>query len=308
MAASFKNDFTWSKSRDEVFRKCPRQYYFNYYGSWGGWYPNPDERTYKIYVLKRLMNRHAWVGDRVHQCIKIALQNIRRNIPPMSGAEAIETTISIMRQDFKNSQMGGYWKRPKSCGLFEHEYNIKMSDAEWKEAADHAAACLNTFYNSEVFESIKGISTDYWLEIEEFSHFILEGTKIWVVMDFCSRAGEEIHIYDWKTGRSEPKHHEIQLAGYSYYAVEKWKVRPEQVKTIEFNLSGNKIHYHHPEGIHLASIRKYITGSIRDMKLLLDNAEENIASEEKFAYTENTHTCRSCQFKKVCPKWDKAPG
>ncbi|NIM97104.1 MAG: hypothetical protein GTO24_03145 [candidate division Zixibacteria bacterium] len=29
--SEIRNEFSWSKSRDEVFQTCPRQYYFNYY-------------------------------------------------------------------------------------------------------------------------------------------------------------------------------------------------------------------------------------------------------------------------------------
>ncbi len=49
-----KNEFSWSKSRDEVFRTCPRQYWFAYYGYWNGWLENALERTRQIYILKNL--------------------------------------------------------------------------------------------------------------------------------------------------------------------------------------------------------------------------------------------------------------
>jgi len=32
-----KNEFSWSKNRDEIFGTCPRQYWFTYYGFWNGW-------------------------------------------------------------------------------------------------------------------------------------------------------------------------------------------------------------------------------------------------------------------------------
>ena len=35
--ATFKNEFSWSKTRDETFKSCPRQYWFAYYGFWNGW-------------------------------------------------------------------------------------------------------------------------------------------------------------------------------------------------------------------------------------------------------------------------------
>ena len=50
----FRNEFSWSKSRDEVFQACPRQYYFNYDAYWGGWEQNAPERTRQIYILKNL--------------------------------------------------------------------------------------------------------------------------------------------------------------------------------------------------------------------------------------------------------------
>jgi len=52
--SSFKNEFSWSISRDRVFQTCSRQYYFNYYGYWGEWEINVPQRVKQIYVLKQL--------------------------------------------------------------------------------------------------------------------------------------------------------------------------------------------------------------------------------------------------------------
>ena len=40
-----RNEFSWSKSKDEISQACPRQYYFNYYGYWGGGDKSAPERT-----------------------------------------------------------------------------------------------------------------------------------------------------------------------------------------------------------------------------------------------------------------------
>jgi hypothetical protein len=43
--AEFKNEFSWSKTRDEVFKACPHQYWFAYHGYWNGWLerrPRPE--------------------------------------------------------------------------------------------------------------------------------------------------------------------------------------------------------------------------------------------------------------------------
>ena len=73
-----KNEFSWSKSRDEVFRTRPRQYWFAYYGYWNGWLENAPERTRQIYILKNIKNRHIWAGERVHECIQRSLINFTK--------------------------------------------------------------------------------------------------------------------------------------------------------------------------------------------------------------------------------------
>ena len=74
--STFKNEFSWSISRDRVFQICPRQYYFNYYGYWGGWESNAPQRVKQIYVLKQLKNRYMWSGAKVHDCIERNRQGI----------------------------------------------------------------------------------------------------------------------------------------------------------------------------------------------------------------------------------------
>ena len=74
---NFKNEFSWSKSRDEVFNECKRKYYFNHYGFWGGWDPASPDKIRELYVLKNLSSRHIWIGQVVHDIIKYCLPQQR---------------------------------------------------------------------------------------------------------------------------------------------------------------------------------------------------------------------------------------
>jgi hypothetical protein len=302
--ADLVNEFSWSKTRDESMRKCPRRYYFHYYGSWGGWENDCPVRTRRIYVLKQLVTRAMWAGAKVHDCIKKSLRNTRRGIEPMPEDEAIETTLAIMRSDYANSRRGDYWKNPKSCGFFEHEYGIDLPDNAWKETADHVVRCLKTFYSAPLFETIRALPPDRWLDVEDYSSFQLDGVKVHVVLDFSYRGDDGgIVIYDWKTGRSDSERNEIQLACYTFYASEKWNAPPDKITTIEFNLaSGREVPYL-IKGVGLDSILQYIRGSMRDMQVLLDDPAANTATEERFAYTPNESVCGYCNFRKICPKW-----
>ncbi|MFH2002909.1 MAG: PD-(D/E)XK nuclease family protein [Planctomycetota bacterium] len=298
-----QNEFSWSKSRDDKFRTCLRQYYLHYYGSWGGWDFNAKERCRKIYILKQLKNRKMWAGEKVHDCIRKSLHNLRNNIEPMPENQAIDTTVDIMRQEYLGSKRGDYWKNPKSCSLFEHEYGLNIPDSEWKATADHVIQCLHTFYGSEVYKMIRGLPGAHWLEVEDFSSFLMQGDKVHVVLDFSCRRGEEIWIYDWKTGRTESERNSFQLACYTLYAMQKWSVEPRKIRTVEYNLLNARTVEYKLESADLDAIKHHMLGSIRDMKQLLDDQETNRAREERFAFTEDENTCRFCNFRKICPKW-----
>ena len=77
---TLKNEFSWSISRDRIFQTCPRQFYFNYYGYWGGWEINTPQRVKQIYVLKQLKNHHMWADEKVRDCIKQSMTILRRGI------------------------------------------------------------------------------------------------------------------------------------------------------------------------------------------------------------------------------------
>ena len=93
---------------------CPRQYYFNYYGYWGGWKTTAPQRTWQIYMLKNLKNRFMWAGDLVHQCIKDILKNMQQGISILGEDEIIRITIDRMREEFRSSREKHYRTHPKN--------------------------------------------------------------------------------------------------------------------------------------------------------------------------------------------------
>src|SRR5829696_2054878 len=64
--ADLTNDFSWSRSRDGCFDDCKRRYYYQYYGSWGGWAIDAPPDVRRIYILKQLATRQMWAGRIVH--------------------------------------------------------------------------------------------------------------------------------------------------------------------------------------------------------------------------------------------------
>jgi hypothetical protein len=183
--SAFKNQFSWSISRDRLFQTCPRQYYFNYYAYWGGWEMDVPARTRQTYILKNLKNRYMWAGAKVHDCINHTLTNLQRGISILDVDQIISITLNQMREEFRSSRGKRYLTHPKTCALFEHEYEVSIADADWKKTADRMEQCLRNFYSSETFDMLKELPRQTWLEVEDFSSFNLDKTKIWAVLD-CS--------------------------------------------------------------------------------------------------------------------------
>ena len=297
----FKNQFSWSKTRDEVFKTCPRQYWFSYYGYWNGWLESSPERTRQIYILKNLKNRHIWAGEKVHECIQRSLNNIQRGIKVLSVDEIVTITLDRMRAEFRSSKAKNYWKNPKSCALFEHEYEIEIVDDQWKEVAGNVETCLRNFYASDIYDGLKSHPRDGWLEVEEFSSFHLENIRINLVIDCAIKEGDDIYIYDWKTGKSLSEDLSIQMGCYALYALGKWQAKPESVKVIEYNLSFEKSNWFTVTDEEIEAIKGYVRGSVKDMQSLLFDVEGNVPfDEDRFSKVEDEQVSLRCNFRKVC--------
>jgi len=299
---TFKNEFSWSVSRDDTFRKCHRMYYFHYYGSWGGWEIDADDRTRMIYILKKLQNRQMWAGNKVHECIENTLNEIKAGIG-ISIEQKIETTLDLMRKEFLSSKNKKYLADPKTCALFEHEYDLAVPETEWKSNADNVVECLKLFFESEVYKEILKLTENQWLEMEQFSYFFFNDVKIYAVLDFAFRRNDKITIYDWKTGKEDTEKDRFQLACYGLFAIQKWDIKSENVILTDYFLSNGKQNEYNFKNFELDPIQDYIKNSILEMKDKLDDPQENIARENSFPFTENEQICKYCNYYKVCPKY-----
>ena len=160
---------------------------------------------------------------------------------------------------------------------------------------------LRNFYQSETFALLKELPEQNWLEVEDFSSFYLDGTKVWAVIDCSFRTEKGITILDWKTGRTTTSDVSLQLSCYAMYGKEKWGVQPEKIRLIEYNLlSDEKVEFSITTG-EIDDTRSYIEGSIADMKSLLVDVGNNMPKEERFfKKVEDDRIRERCNFRKVC--------
>jgi len=302
--AELRNEFSWSRSRGASFESCARRYWFTYYGSWGGWKESAPPRVRQAYILKQLQTRWMWVGDAVHRTVARVLVSARAG-EAMAESVAVEEGLKGMREEYRASKQGKYRERPKKeCGLYEHEYGVELTDAEWGEVADHFRACVGAYYTSPYAERLPKLPRGSWLPVEELDAFDFEGVKVYVRPDFAYRTGPDtVEIIDWKTGRKSEEADPIQLACYALYALGKgWAAGPEDVTTTEYNLAQGKARESVVTPPRLEAVRGAMRSSIAAMKQLLDDPAKNVATEGAFPVAEDAGECRRCNYLKICPE------
>jgi hypothetical protein len=206
-----------------------------------------------------------------------------------------------MRNEFRSSRSKNYWKNPKTCALYEHEYDVEVTNQQWKEMAQNVETCLKNFYASDIYAGLKSHGKEGWLEVEEFSSFQLDDIKINVVIDCAVKEGKGIIIYDWKTGKALSEDLSVQLCCYAFYAIEKWNLPPESLRVVEYNLNSNKANSFSVTMAEVEGIKGYVRGSVKDMQSLLKDPSNNIPlPEDQFTKVEDERTIARCNFEKVC--------
>lgn len=297
--AEFKNEFSWSKSRDQVFRECKRKYFFNHYGFWGGWDKSKSERIKKIYYLKQLATKEIWIGQVIHNIIEYVLKKYKEG-EKISLSHAIAILEKRLSSQYIASRIKDYGPFPsKILKLFEHEYKINISEAEKEKLFDYARNCVINFYNSDIFMDIRKSNINDWILLEDFLKFDFEGNTIFLSIDFAMKKGENIILYDWKTGRERTADFDMQIMLYSLYVSQRFNIAPDKIIARVFNLSIDKVDDFKVDYEKLENAKKYMRDSISEMKKRLDSIPENLASEGKFEKEESYH-CSRCNYEKVC--------
>ena len=294
------NEFSWSRTRDNVFQECRRRYYYQYYGSWGGFRPDADPRARALYVLKQLGSRHMWAGRLVHEAAERSLLALRDGYA-LSESALVEDTVRQMREEWKGSRDHVYRENPKRTGLFEHEYGVPVKAAEWQVLRDHVVRCLRNFHRLALLAEIKRTPVERWILIEDIGSFPWEGTRVFTAPDFGYWSGaDRLQLVDWKTGGSGGEDASLQLGGYALYALEVLGVTPPRVDLLEVNLREGKVTSHPWDGPSLERVRNHVRLSVRAMRAYLKDPETNLAEEANFEKTEDLRICRWCNFRGMC--------
>ncbi len=299
------NRFSWSPSRDRLYRNCARAYYFNYYGSWGGWERDAPAPARLAYRLKQMTNLPMFAGTVVHDVIKGSIARIRGG-KTVDRDYLLSQASNLMNRGWRDSR-GEAWRRmsPKrATTLFEHYYVEGLSGEPVPEAAIRATkskvqTCLERYLETEVHAALVESAGEDVRSYEELTQFEVEGTTVWIAIDLARDTGSGIEIYDWKTGRAREADAK-QLRVYGFFASEVWGAPADRIRVHALYLREGESSVETLSDDILAATRDEIVTSADGLRALLADPENNVARESDFAMADDADTCRECRFQEIC--------
>jgi hypothetical protein len=304
--ARLTNEFSWSVSRDQLFRTCRRAYYYTYYGSWGGWEPDAAPSVRQLYILKNLKTLEMWAGTIVHETIAEALGRYARKRYPIQAGELQARAREKLRSGWVEAVSQQWLTSPKKTNLHELYYgNGRSLPRERTERIrDRVNLSLTSFAESEALRELLAVSYLNWKPVDQVDSFLLDRLKVWCAVDFAfvDPAGQ-LRILDWKTGQEKPETVQTQLACYTFYAQEKWFAPPERVRVAGvFLMEKARVREYPVTPEVLVEAQDRILTSAADMRATLVDATANRAREEDFALSPADRPCRRCNYRAVCPR------
>jgi CRISPR/Cas system-associated exonuclease Cas4 (RecB family) len=307
------NVFSYSHSRGDLFRSCPRRYWFVRYGSWGGWNRDADPVTREIYRLTKLSNRYLWTGHHVHETVRELIETLLSGLPLPSSEKVKGDLLSIFRTEFARSKKDRSGEKPVRKGFFgllEHDSRaFSIPDSEWKPTVDRALESVDGFYRSWVLPEIEALGRESFLDRDEelrTGTLSVDGRNVPVHLkiDLAYRNDRGlVNVLDWKTGKpGGSSAHDRQLGLYAWYFEKERDVPLDSLRLGPVYLA------YRPERPELFRVtREEVMALIEETRETIraildcvDDPDRGVARSERFPVTLKPYICRDCPFAPFC--------
>jgi CRISPR/Cas system-associated exonuclease Cas4 (RecB family) len=296
-------EWSWSQSRDGIFRECHRKYYFHYYLSHNGWLRDSANEARIAYRLKQMSNLYLVLGDGIHQMAEAALKQWRDEKTIPSEEESAKKIRKHLNQAYIDSKHREEWAAAPKKRTMLHEIYYEGSLPEYRVAQikERMDACVRQFFTSLSFRELQTSDDLQIQEIEELNTFYIAGEKIYVKLDFLYKRQDGMWvIVDWKTGLESEKNDQ-QLLLYALFLRDKYSVPYDKMEIrVEYLLSGEcsavQINMDDVERMKLEVI-----GSTKAMKqYLADETENRPLPANEFPASPHKRKCTGCSYREIC--------
>ena len=152
-------EFSWSVARDDMMNRCPREYYYHYYGSHNGWMDaNINKKTY---ALKNLTSLYFEFTDSVKKHMAEFIKEY--NITLVKEDLARPDLSELVREDLhkvclESATVGDWLNSPKRNKMFIEKYYMGGFKSELGQIISNSIKkrldVLNDVYTTKTFKDI----------------------------------------------------------------------------------------------------------------------------------------------------------
>ncbi|HEX9794470.1 MAG TPA: PD-(D/E)XK nuclease family protein [Planctomycetota bacterium] len=298
-ATDFKCELSWSASRAREFARCKRENWYARYGSWGWWTERPAGEKVQFAILKNLSSLPAFAGTCMHEAIERWFE-LKRGGTAMTADELYEDARERFRAGWRQSAGQEWMRRPsKVVHLEEHQYGVDMPAERLGAVNELLQRCARYFCESRELAPVRDSLPEDWLSVEALDSYMFLGAKVYAVPDFAARVGEEIHIWDWKTGKPREAD-EFQLNTYALYACERWSADPEAIVLHAAYLGAGEVRSKPVDIDKLSTVQDRMSESVREMLDLHYDPDQDEVVMANWPTSGAPQACPGCRFRAVC--------
>ena len=294
----------WSYSRREVFEKCQRLYYYQYYGA--------KKRTAKteplkerLRFLKDISNRYMRAGDIMHWAISCSLKARAKKGSEWSQNFLIEFARKRFQEDLSFSR--GYKEgtplpAEMSAPVLLMELYYGMADAEKRcgEVEAKMVRALQSFQTvAEYVPFRSGVDGDQ-AKIESPISVRHQGVSLRGKVDLAFSKAGRATVVDWKMGDGDGGADSLQLLFYAIWAMQTFACPSDQVDLFKAHLGSGTVSPFDfgPKAILRAKAR--ISQDVERMRAVDEYGRDGLV--EAFTPCGQERVCAGCVYQGVCPK------
>lgn len=238
-----------SKSSMGEYDDCQRRWAYHYcWYEFDYWeFPDPLKRECQFHA--KLMGNEAFAGQVVHDVIDETLRaRVEGRLPfdPYERAKDIAREYIADSNAFLAAYQNGE-KPPKihRQPLMRHFFQEGFDGSAKADFRKGVETALMHFFDSELYSELSSVDPVYYeFPIRGGAPWFFSGqVPVYANFDFALRMPEKTVLYDWKTGKMNPRAEQdlrVQLHTYAAYAMSEWKTTPEELRLVGVWLTPGK--------------------------------------------------------------------
>lgn len=288
---------TWSPTRAETLRRCPRRYYYAFIAASRGRDPRACDLDRTAFILSRLTSLELAIGTAVHARAREVARLAVRGAPAPAASDLLEQCRGELNHLWQAGRdIPAFLAAPERRVAFaEILYERPPGEGRLDRLRERLRNCIISLVEHSVWEEVRTLPRAATRIVDRPIRVDAPGTTYWGAPDLVLTVrGERTVVLDWKTGREDAEAVARQLGSYAWIVRDGLRLpmlnQPCETRAV-FLASGTET----VQTLGLVEIddaREHAQSQVQEMSTL--------PQEERTAFP-LTQSRRQCPF---CPFWD----